>query len=560
MVKKILQFLGREQGGLHEAAYLLGFFTLLAQLLGFLRDRLLASHFGASTTLDLYYAAFRVPDFIFIWSASAVSLSVLIPFLTRKLQESKGAAREFLDTVFTAFFLSIVIVSALAMALAPYLVSLLFPGFGAKEGVEVVLLMRIMLLQPIFLGISNLFASVTQLERRFFVYAVSPILYNFGIIIGIFFLYPVFGLSGLAYGVVLGAMLHLLVQIPVIIRSGLLPRLSLRINWREVREVALVSFPRTFALSAQNIAVLVLTALGSLLGAGSIAVFNLSWNLQSVPLGVVGASYSLSAFPMLSGFWGAGEHSKFLSTVSSSLRHIIFWSFPALALFIVLRAQIVRTVLGAGAFDWDDTRLTAAALALFAVSIVAQGILLLFTRAYYAGGKTRAPVLIALSGALVTVVSAFFFVHLFSAFPSIRYFLEALLRVSDVGGASVLALPLAYSCGTLISAGLSWVFFSRLFGALDHLVYRTLWESFAAAVFTGFSAYLLLNVFDVVFNIRTALGIFLQGLCAGVGGIAVGALILYLLRNAELREIWKTLHHKIWRATFIGPDPTDTAF
>ena len=561
MVRKFFQFIEREISGLHEAAYLLGFFALLSQLLGFLRDRLLASYFGAGEVLDIYYAAFRVPDLIFIWSASMVSLSVLIPFLSKKREESKAAAREFLDSVFSAFFLFILLVSLIAFFLAPKLTSLLFPGFSGEMLGTTVFLMRVMLLQPIFLGISNLFASVTQLERRFFVYAISPILYNLGIVIGVFFFYPSLGLSGLAWGVVLGAFLHLCIQIPVIVRTGMMPRLRLSsIDLSLMKEVLLVSLPRTLALSFQNITVLLLTALGSLLGVGSIAVFNLSWNLQSVPLSIVGASYSLAAFPTLAGFWTKGDKGTFISTLSTAMRHILFWSMPSLVLFVVLRAQIVRAVLGSGAFDWNDTRLTAAALALFAISVAAQSVSLLFTRGYYAAGKSRTPLFIALGGALITVCSAVLFSRLFSGEPMVHYFLESLLRVADLPGTEMLVLPLSYSVGTILSAFVFWIRYTRDFEKFEPGVMRTFWQSFASSVIMGFVSYVLLNVFDTVFDLHTALGIFLQGFFAGVGGLLAGAVILYLLGNIEIREIWKTFHHKIWKAKFIGPDPTETTF
>ena len=560
MVKRFFQVLEREISGLHEAAYLLGIFAFLSQILGFLRDRFFASYFGAGEVLDVYYAAFRVPDFIFIWSASMVSLSVLIPFLTRRMAEGKESARRFLDTVFTVFFLFILLLCGAAFVLAPRLSLLLFPGFEAAQHSSVVFLMRIMLLQPLLLAISNLFASVTQLERRFFVYAVSPVLYNVGIIAGILLLYPSLGIAGLAWGVVLGAFLHLSIQIPVIVRSGLMPRITFLPSLSEVKEVILVSLPRTFALSAQNISVLVLTALGSLLGAGSIAVFNLSWNLQAVPLSIIGASYSVAAFPTLSGLWNKGNKSEFQGTLLSAIRHIIFWSVPALVLFIILRAQIVRTVLGTGAFDWNDTRLTAAALALFALAIVAQSLILLFTRAFYAAGKTLVPVSIALAGAATTVGGAFLFSYLFESVPLIRFFLESLLRVKDTFGASVLVLPLAYSTGAVLSAVLFMGVFHREFGGLGKDALRTFWESFAASVLMGFAAYLLLNLFDDIFDLHTTLGIFSQGLFAGLGGILVGAVILYALGNREIREIWRTLHHKFWKTKVIGPDPTEGAF
>ncbi len=572
MVRRLLQFFEHEISGLHEAAYLLGFFALLSQILGFLRDRLLAAEFGAGETLDIYYAAFRVPDFIFIMTASAVSLSVLIPFLSERRVEGRERLRGFLDALFSAFFFGMALIGLAAFVAAPYLAELLFPGFSAAALAHTTTLMRIMLLQPLFLGVSNLFASVTQLERRFFVYAVSPLLYNIGIIAGILFFYPLAGLSGLAWGVVVGAFLHLVVQVPVLVRGGLLPHLVVRVRFREVASVVALSFPRTLALSAQNIAILALTSLGSLFGSGAIAVFNLSWNLQSVPLAIVGASYSLAAFPTLAGFWSGGAREKFFETLFTAVRHILFWSFPALALFVVLRAQIVRTVLGAGAFDWADTRLTASALALFAVSVVAQSLLLLFTRAYYAAGRTRAPLLISIGGAGCTVFFAFLFAKLFASVPLFQFFLESLLRVSDIPGTAVLALPLAYSLGTIASAVALWISFSRQFaphlvvpqqgagGARLSAATRTAGESFSASVIMGFVAYLLLNLFDDIFNIRTTFGIFSQGLFAGLGGIGAGAIVLYLLGNVEIHEVWRTFHHKIWRARFVGPDPTDTSF
>ncbi|MEK7170232.1 MAG: lipid II flippase MurJ [Patescibacteria group bacterium] len=560
MVKGIFRFIEREISGLHEAAYLLGFFALLSQLLGFLRDRLLASQFGAGEALDMYFAAFRVPDVIFIWSASMVSLSVLIPFLSKRREESKAEARRFLDTVFSAFFVCIVVASAVAFYFVPELLRLLFPGFSERMLDTTGFLTRILLLQPIFLGISNLFASVTQLERRFFVYAISPILYNFGIIIGVFFFFPVIGLSGLAWGVVLGSLLHLGIQIPVIARAGLLPRFRLTVDISLIREVLLISLPRTLALSLQNITILLLTTLGSLLGIGSIAIFNLSWNLQSVPLAIVGASYSLAAFPTLAGLWTKGDKGTFLATLSTAIRHIFFWSVPALVLFVVLRAQIVRTVLGSGAFDWSDTRLTAASLALFALSVVAQSATLLLTRAYYAAGKTRTPLFIALGGAFVTVCSAFLFSQWFAREPVVRFFLESLLRVSDLANTQMLILPLSYSVGTIASALVFWIFYSRDFGKFDSAVSRMFWQCFASSVLMGTVSYGLLNAFDTVFDLHTTLGVFLQGLCAGGGGIVVGAFILHFLGNLEIREIWKTLHHKIWKAKFIGPDPTETTF
>ena len=238
---------------------------------------------------------------------------------------------------------------------------------------QLVTAMRIMLFSPFFLGLSNFFSGVTQMNRRFLIYSLSPSLYNIGIIIGALFFYRYLGLAGLVWGVALGACLHMAIQIPFIIRTHTSPRFFRKVHWASVKRVVLLSLPRTLTLSANQLASFFLIALASFMAGGSIAIFNFANSIESVPLTLIGVSYSSAAFPTLSRLFSTGKLQEFLHEVAISARHIIFWSLPVTALFIVLRAQIVRVVLGAGAFDWNATRLTAAALALFIISIVAQG-------------------------------------------------------------------------------------------------------------------------------------------------------------------------------------------
>ncbi|MBI2476396.1 MAG: hypothetical protein HYV67_04105, partial [Candidatus Taylorbacteria bacterium] len=192
--------LNREISGLHEAAYLLATCAIASQLLALLRDRLFAYTFGASRTLDIYYAAFRIPDLIFVAVASLVSISVLMPFLMEKFKEGEETGKRFVDASFSFFFVAIVGVSLAAFVLAPFVAPPLFPGFGGDPiRSHLIALTRIMLLSPIFLGLSNFLASITQMYNRFFIYAVSPLLYNIGIIVGALFFYPLLGIAGLAW-------------------------------------------------------------------------------------------------------------------------------------------------------------------------------------------------------------------------------------------------------------------------------------------------------------------------------------------------------------------------
>ncbi len=242
MVKKFLNLFNREIIGLHEAAYLLAFFAFLSQLLALVRDKLLAHNFGATPILDLYYAAFRLPDLVFVSMASIVSASVLIPFFMEKMQGDAEEGRRFVDNIFSAFFLSIIVVSIVVFFLAPFLVAFLLPGYANDAHFnELVSITRILLLSPIFLGISNFLSSITQIHKRFLVYALSPLVYNIGIIFGILFFYPVHGLPGLIWGVVLGSLLHLAIQVPFIVYKGVFPRLRLNIEWQSIKRVVFVS-------------------------------------------------------------------------------------------------------------------------------------------------------------------------------------------------------------------------------------------------------------------------------------------------------------------------------
>ena len=173
MVERILNFMNKEWSSLHEAAMLLGTAAVASQILALIRDRIFANEFGAGAALDVYYASFRIPDFIFVSIASFVSVTVLIPFLIEKIGKRAQDGKEFLDNVFTVFFAAIVLVSIVAFFLIPKLTGMLFPGIEGDSRDTLIVLTRIMLLSPILLGISNLLGSITQTARKFFIYASS---------------------------------------------------------------------------------------------------------------------------------------------------------------------------------------------------------------------------------------------------------------------------------------------------------------------------------------------------------------------------------------------------
>ncbi len=553
MVERILGFFNREIKGLHEAAYLIAFFTLLSQFLGIIRDRLLAHTFGAGAIVDVYYAAFRIPDFLFVLITSFISTSVLIPILSRNISDTPHL-KKIVNSLFSIFVLAVLIISILTFILIPTILEKTMGAIiGGQYGADLILFTRILLLSPILLGISQMFGGIIQAYRKFFVYAMSPIVYNLGIIIGIIFLYPIFGPVGLIYGVVLGLIMHVLIQLPSVAKHNLVPKFTFKIDWPIVREIVLVSLPRAITLGSTQLILFVLVAVAGTFAAGSIAIFNFSYNLQSVPMAIIGISYSMAAFPTLSRLFSNGNREEFIGHLIAAARHIIFWSTPVVVMFIVLRAQIVRTILGTGQFDWSDTKLTAAALAVFSVSALAQNLILLFVRGYYSAGHTKKPLLVGMFSMITTIVLTFVFINIFHTHNSFREFFEDLLRV-DTAGSAVLMLPLAFSVGTIINAILLWIIFERDFPGFSKTIWRTLIQTLFASLVAGVISYIVLQILAPVFDQTRLLGIFSQGLVAGLIGLFVAAAILFILKNSEILEVSKSLRNKVWRTRNVVVD------
>lgn len=554
MVKRLLSLLHREWNGLHEAAFLIGGFTILSQILALFRDRLLAHLFGAGPTLDMYYAAFRIPDFVFAGVASFMSALVLIPLLAKKAEESDARVQKFLNDTFTVFFSILVLVSAVTYAAVPWLTSTLFPNFTGMEHRDLVTMTRLLLLSPILLGLSNLFGSITQMFRKFFAFGLAPIFYNVGIILGAGFFYPAFGIVGLAWGVVLGAFTMFFLHFFVSFRQGFSVQVSLLPSLLDMWEIFRVSLPRTIGLAANQISLFALVAFAAIMEHGSVTVFNFALNLQSVPVAIIGVSYATAAFPALSRHFAREEMEKFLRQMLSAARHIIFWSLPMLVLLIVLRAQIVRTILGSGSFDWGATKLTAACLALFAVSIVAQSITMLFVRGFYATGQNKIPLFVNVLTSVFTIAIGYGLFVWYAHAPFLRIFVESLLRVDGVAGTSVLMLPLAYSVGMILNAVLLMFFFRRHFGALPLSLKDTFVHGLFAALVAGLVTYEFLEVLGLYLDLDTFFGIFMQGLGAGIAGILTWWVILELMDNSEIKEVREALTRKFWKTRVVFPD------
>lgn len=558
MVNRILTLFNKEFHGVNEAALMLGIFSFLSQLLGLVRDRLLASYIGAGPTLDVYYAAFRVPDFLYVSIASLASITVLLPFLVEKLSDEKNNienARKFMNNVFSAYMIFMVFICLAIFIAMPFLAHLIAPGFSISQIHDLVLTSRIMLLSPIFIGLSNLIGTVTQYFKNFLVFSLSPVFYNIGIIFGIVFLYKSFGVYGLGFGVIIGALMHLLIQIPTVVKRGLFPTFVSHINWKEIYSVVKLSLPRTLALSCGSFVSIVLISIASNLKPGSISLFTFSFNLQSVPVGIIGISYSVAAFPILVKSFATKDDGGFIKHIISTARQIIFWSLPSIALMIVLRAQIVRVILGVNTFSWANTRLTAAATAIFIISLLSQSLVLLFVRGYYAAGHTKKPLFVNVFSSFATIAFAFIFMYIFRQYHGVLSGLESLLRVKDVPDTIMLALPLSYMFGSLLNFFLIWHMFKQDFFRNSSSGLRDAFlQSSISAIIIGVVSYLALGILDDIFVVNTFRGIFLQGLVAGMFGISAGIFALSIMKNKELKDLASVLSHKFWKNRVVAPE------
>ncbi len=392
-----------------SAAIVLGLAGLLSRLLGVYRDRLLASTFGAGSALDAYYAAFRIPDFVFNLLVLGALSAGFIPVFSEYLTKSKKKAWRLSQAVFTALFLVLLAICGIFFLFAPQLVALMTPGFSGEVLDQTIVLTRIMLLSPILLGVSSVFGGILQSFKQFVAYSLAPLLYNLGIIFSLFVFVPQYGLEGLAYGVVFGAFLHMTMQYLIVRKIGW--KFKLFPFWKEkgLMEIIKLMGPRTAALAITQVNLLVITVIASTLGEGRLAIFNLAQNLAHVPIGLFGVSFAVAAFPVLSTQFCKKQHEKFRATVYKTLSQVLFFLLPTLIIFALLDEQIVRLVLGAGEFDWESTVLTARTILFLIPGIFAQALLPLFARVYYARKNTSYPFWAAVIGLIVMILSSFWF-------------------------------------------------------------------------------------------------------------------------------------------------------
>lgn len=557
-----LDFLDHEISNIHSAALILGAAGLLSRVLGVFRDRMLAGSFGAGRELDAYYAAFQIPDFMATIFMLGAGTAAILPMFQEELMRDREGARRLISHLSLLFILGSAGLSLVIFFLAPYLMRLVVPGFSVEERELAVLLTRIMLLSPILLGLSNIFSSVVQSFQRFMSYALAPVFYNIGIIIGIVVLVPWWGTAGLGAGVALGAMLHFLTQFQSMARLGFTPRLAphFRDFWQswgrtlfsgKVGGVIALSFPRVLSVAVSQITLLVLIAIGSTLAEGSISVLQLARNLFYVPIGVFGVSYAVALFPRLSAAYIQKNADEFFHELFIGIRTILFWLAPSLALFIVLRAHIVRTALGSGLFSWEDTRLSAAVLAALSLAMLAEGLSSLIIKGYYALENTWSPFFINVGASILSVALALWLAAALAAPTALGVTLAGIFRISDLPHREVLGLALGFSLGLILNIAILYKALMALarkkFGEGEYFPAGAVIKIFLATALAGFAAYAVRVSFSETLPLITFSRVITQGVIAGVAGFSIYFGSLFLMKDEEVYSVWNSLRRRFFR-------------
>lgn len=501
------------------AAALVAFFSLLSRLLGVVRDRILAGRFGAGAELDMYYAAFRVPDLVFnllvLGALSAGFIPIFTSLIKEKTSDSESSenheAWNLANNVLNHLLIATSLLALLGSLFSRELVQVMTPGFSQAQRELTATMTRIMFLSPILLGASSIFGGILQSFKRFLAYSLAPVMYNLGIIFGAVFLVGRFGLIGLSWGVVLGALCHLGIQYLAAKKLGYHYSLFFKRRDSQTRKIGRMMVPRTLSLAISQINLVATTVIASGLSAGSLAIFNFANNLQSFPVGVFGISFAIAAFPTLSSL--AFDKDRLVNSFTQAFKQILFFVIPATVMMIALRAQIIRVVLGTGEFNWRDTIETMGALGYFSLSLFAQATIPLLVRVFYARHNSSTPFWIGLVSVFVNIVLAFYLAPLMG----------------------VAGLALAFSVGNIVNFVLLW---SWIYIVLDYFDLSRLLLSVAkmtfSAIMAGVAIQLSKMIIGPLVNMESFFGILAQLSFSALAGLLVYLFFCYLLKSEEL--------------------------
>lgn len=529
-------FLVRPQSNIFSAAVIIALTYAVSMVLGIFRERILVSRFFpcCRAELDSYYAAFRIPDIIFQLIVIGALSSAFIPVFSDRLAKDQKEAYSLSSSLINIFLLFFLILCVIIYFFAKPFSQLIAGGFADSQINLMAGMTRVMLLAQIFFLVSSFFSAIVQTQRRFLIPSLSPIVYNLGIIFSILLLSNRLGIWSAVFGVVLGAFLHLLIQIPLLLKLGYKYNFVFDFKNYGVRKVIRLMIPRTLALAASQFETTYSVFLATSLVSGSLTIYNLAQRLVDLPVRLLGTSVGQAALPTLSNSLAQGKKEEFKKIFSQSLNQILYLAFPVTALFLVLRVQAVRFAYGAKSFPWVATLTTGRTLAVIVLSIFSQSAVQLLVRGFYAFHDTLIPFLISIISVLLNVSLSI-------------YFVKGL-------GLGIFGLALSFSISNFVNFLLLLIFFQ--FGKEKFLAKTDIlsWlKMITASLLSALAAWILLRVLDkYVFDTTRTIPLLCLTIVCGSVGTGVYLLFSLIFKIEEMRSILM-LGRKIgsWHKTLL---------
>lgn len=505
------------QTNILSAAFVITIFYGASMLLGILRDRLLVENFYqcCSNQLDVYWAAFRLPDTIFQLVVVGALSAAFIPVFSEYLLKDKKEAYHIAFSLITILGIVFLFLTFLIFLFARPLSELITGAFSPAQIDLMVSLTRIMLVAQFFFLISNFLTGIIQSHQRFIVPALSPVVYNIGIIVGIVFLSPYLGIYGPAIGVVLGAFLHFLVQFPLLFRLGVPYRFKIDFKNEGVKEILKLMVPRSVALAVSQLEATVTLFLATSLASGSLTIFYLATHIMQLPITLVGIPIGQATLPVLSQKRN-NDFSEFKRVFLSSFWQILYLALPATIILLVLRIPVVRLAFGAKGFPWTATILTGQVLALFSFAIISQAIIQLLVRGFYALHNTRTPLFIGLIAVTSNII------------------LSILLTFNLKWG--VLGLAVSTSITSVIHLALLFIYLHRTVHFEKNTFLAPLTKMLIATAMTAIFLWAPMRFLDrFVLNTTKTIDLIILTIVAGLVGILVYLIISWLLKIEEMK-------------------------
>ena len=512
----------RTQKTILSAAFVIAFTYGLSAILSLVRSRMLAGLFGTNVELAVFYTADKIPSFIYSLLVVGTISTVFIPVFTNIRKNDLESAWKTASSMLNISILVFGFLGILVYIFAPFLIRLLSVWQFNEEQVQLGTdLMRIMISAQLVLIVSSFITSLLQSFKYFILPALAPVLYNLGMIGGIVFLAPQYGIYGVAYGVIIGAALHLLIQLPLLRTVKFNYRAILNFKDRGMREIFSLMPSRIFGSAVIQVSAIINNSIAILVSTSAVVIFRFAEQLQAFPVNLFGASIALAALPTLSFEADETDKANFKRTFLTSFHQMMFLVLPASVLLLVLRVPLVRLVFGAANFPWEATVKTAYTLAFFSLSIFSQSLVYLLTRAFFALKDTATPVKVNVFNILFSTGLSLF-----------------LVRGLGLG---VWAVALSYS----IAAGLDMLFLLYLLGRkIGGWEWKALLKPFVkisySAIFMGIALYIPLKVLDqFVFDTTRTLPLIVLTGIATTAGIVAYLFFTWLFRVEEIELLYK---------------------